>query len=78
MEGVAQCSQSHMSKLNYRWTALGRVLWVRCGEVVDWVPVGQLTLSHQQAWLRHGCGPDEVKPGKAFAYWWPVCATYHM
>lgn len=31
MEGVAQYSQSHISKLNSRWTALGKVLWDRCG-----------------------------------------------
>lgn len=30
-EGVAQYSQSHISKLNFRRTAQGRALWVRCG-----------------------------------------------
>lgn len=62
MEGVAQYSQSHISKLNSRWTALGKVLWVRCG----WWQTGSQWDSwhaHQRVWLHHGRGPDEVGHG---------------
>ncbi len=66
MEGVAQYSQSHISKFNSRWTALDRVLWVRCG----WWQTGSQWDSWHSLTSKSGCimVQDEVGPGWGFAY----------
>ena len=75
MEGVAQYSQSHISKLNSRWTALGRVLWVRCGLVANWIPVGQLALSLTS---ESGCIMVVAQMRLGFAYQGLSAPTDHI